>query len=113
MHFDSVKNIKVVEIGRSSATDEETVEILRALVRTIGAEPVVCRDRPGLVVDALLMPHLMDAVRMLDEGYADMHAIMQTLQKVKATLRRPRSFGARFRSFPTQKYGCRGAIEVY
>ncbi|KUG55683.1 hypothetical protein AVL62_05145 [Serinicoccus chungangensis] len=71
---------QVVEIGRSSATDEETVEILRALVRTIGAEPVVCRDRPGLVVDALLMPHLMDAVRMLDEGYAGVEDIDTALR---------------------------------
>ncbi|WP_299518536.1 3-hydroxyacyl-CoA dehydrogenase family protein [uncultured Serinicoccus sp.] len=71
---------QVVEIGRSSATDDETVEILRALVRTIGAEPVVCRDRPGLVVDALLMPHLMDAVRMLDEGYAGVDDIDTALR---------------------------------
>lgn len=73
-------NGQVVEIGRSSATEEETVQILRGLVRAIGAEPVVCRDRPGLVVDALLMPHLMDAVRMLDEGYASVSDIDTALQ---------------------------------
>ena len=73
-------NGQVVEIGRSSATDDETVAVLRTLVRAIGAEPVVCRDRPGLVVDALLMPHLMDAVRMLDEGYAGVADIDTALQ---------------------------------
>ncbi|WP_281965660.1 3-hydroxyacyl-CoA dehydrogenase family protein [Serinicoccus marinus] len=73
-------NGQAVEIGRSSATDDATVATLRALVTSIGAEPVVCRDRPGLVVDALLMPHLMDAVRMLDEGYAGVADIDTALQ---------------------------------
>jgi 3-hydroxybutyryl-CoA dehydrogenase len=73
-------NGQVVEIGRSVATDETTVALLRAVVRGIGAEPVVCRDRPGLVVDALLMPHLNDAVRMLDEGYAGVQDIDTALR---------------------------------
>lgn len=63
-------NGQVVEIGRTSVTSEATVATLRSVVAAIGAEPVVCRDRTGLVVDALLVPHLADAVRMLDEGYA-------------------------------------------
>ncbi|WP_151524807.1 3-hydroxybutyryl-CoA dehydrogenase [Serinicoccus kebangsaanensis] len=73
-------NGQVVEIGRCSATDDATVALLREVVTSIGAEPVVCRDRPGLVVDALLMPHLMDAVRMLDEGYASVADIDTALQ---------------------------------
>src|SRR5699024_2693250 len=73
-------NGQVVEIGRSTATDDRTVALLRELVSRIGAEPVVCRDRAGLVVDALLMPHLGDAVRMLDEGYASVEDIDTALQ---------------------------------
>lgn len=73
-------NGQVVEIGRSSATDDATVALLREVVTAIGAEPVVCRDRAGLVVDALLMPHLGDAVRMLDEGYATVTDIDTALQ---------------------------------
>ena len=73
-------NGQVVEIGRSSATDDATVALLREVVTRIGAEPVVCRDRPGMVVDALLVPHLNDAVRMLDEGYADVADIDTALQ---------------------------------
>ncbi|QFG67841.1 3-hydroxyacyl-CoA dehydrogenase family protein [Ornithinimicrobium pratense] len=71
---------QVVEIGRSSATDDSTVALLREVVTRIGAEPVVCKDRAGLVVDALLMPHLGDAVRMLDEGYASVQDIDTALQ---------------------------------
>ncbi len=68
-------NGQVVEIGRTSASDDDAVAVLRELVTRIGAEPVVCRDRAGLVVDALLVPHLNDAVRMLDEGYASVEDI--------------------------------------
>lgn len=73
-------NGQVIEIGRSAATDEPSVALLREVVTRIGAEPVVCKDRAGLVVDALLMPHLGDAVRMLDEGYAGVQDIDTALQ---------------------------------
>ncbi len=63
-------NGQAVEIGRTSRTDPRVLDTLRGVVTAIGAEPVVCRDRTGLVVDALLVPHLNDAVRMLDQGYA-------------------------------------------
>jgi 3-hydroxybutyryl-CoA dehydrogenase len=61
---------QAVEIGRTGQTDPRVLQALRGVVTAIGAEPVVCRDRTGLVVDALLVPHLNDAVRMLDQGYA-------------------------------------------
>jgi 3-hydroxybutyryl-CoA dehydrogenase len=73
-------NGQVVEIGRTSLTEGTVVAQLRDLVSRLGAEPVVCRDRAGLVVDALLVPHLNDAVRMLDEGYASVADIDTALQ---------------------------------
>jgi 3-hydroxybutyryl-CoA dehydrogenase len=73
-------NGQVVEIGRTHATSPATLASLRAVVTALGAEPVVCRDRTGLVVDALLVPHLNDAVRMLDEGYADVEQIDTALR---------------------------------
>jgi 3-hydroxybutyryl-CoA dehydrogenase len=73
-------NGQVIEIGRTSATEDEAVTVLRELVTKVGAEPVVCRDRAGLVVDALLVPHLNDAVRMLDEGYATVEDIDTAIQ---------------------------------
>jgi 3-hydroxybutyryl-CoA dehydrogenase len=68
-------NGQVIEVGRSIATSEAAVAALRGFVRRIGADPVVGRDRTGLVVDALLITHLNDAVRMLDEGYATVEDI--------------------------------------
>ncbi|MCE0485562.1 3-hydroxyacyl-CoA dehydrogenase family protein [Ornithinimicrobium sediminis] len=68
-------NGQVVEIGRTGVTARSVVDTLRGVVTALGAEPVVCRDRTGLVVDALLVPHLNDAVRMLDQGYASVDDI--------------------------------------
>lgn len=73
-------NGQVVEVGRTSATSQVALDTLRAVITAIGAEPVVCRDRTGLVVDALLVPHLNDAVRMLDEGYASVQDIDTALR---------------------------------
>jgi 3-hydroxybutyryl-CoA dehydrogenase len=39
-------------------------------LRADGVVVVPCRDRPGHIVDMLLLPHLGDAVRMVDDGYA-------------------------------------------
>src|SRR5690606_2014834 len=68
-------NGQVIEIGRTHVTSERTVTALRALVTRLDAHPVVCKDRTGLVVDALLVTYLNDAVRMLDEGYATVEQI--------------------------------------
>jgi 3-hydroxybutyryl-CoA dehydrogenase len=40
------------------------------LVRRIGHEPIVCSDTPGFVVNRLLVPYLLDAIRALDENVA-------------------------------------------
>lgn len=68
-------NGQVIEIGRTHVTSDRTLAALRALVSKVGAHPVVCKDRTGLVVDALLVTYLNDAVRMLDEGYATVEQI--------------------------------------
>ncbi len=73
-------NGQVIEIGRTVATSTVTVDTLRAVVTAMGAEPVVCRDRTGLVVDALLVPHLNDAVRMCEQGYASVADVDTAIQ---------------------------------
>ncbi|QDO89658.1 3-hydroxyacyl-CoA dehydrogenase family protein [Ornithinimicrobium ciconiae] len=73
-------NGQVVEVGKTIKTSEETIATLRSVVTAIGAAPVVCKDRTGLVVDALLVTHLNDCVRMLDEGYASAQDIDTALQ---------------------------------
>lgn len=62
------KSLVEIVAGRSSAP--EVVGTVRQLLEAAGHHPVVCRDRSGLLVDALLLPYLNDAVRMLESGYA-------------------------------------------
>ena len=66
---------QVLEIGRSVAIREDAVALARSTAQAAGFIPVVAKDRAGLVVDALLYPHLNDAVKMLDSGYASVEDI--------------------------------------
>lgn len=66
---------QVLEIGRSVAISPDAVETVRSLAAAAGWTPVVGKDRAGLVVDALLYPHLNDAAKMLDSGYATVEDI--------------------------------------
>jgi 3-hydroxybutyryl-CoA dehydrogenase len=71
---------QVIEVGRTRVTSQHTLTALRQVIGRIGAEAVVCKDRTGLVVDALLVTYLNDAVRMLDEGYAGVADIDTAIQ---------------------------------
>ncbi|MFI7078085.1 3-hydroxyacyl-CoA dehydrogenase family protein [Micromonospora sp. NPDC049903] len=60
----------VVEIVRTIRSSVAAVDTARAVCTTLGRTGVVCDDRAGFIVDALLFPYLNDAVRMLEAGYA-------------------------------------------
>ena len=61
---------QLAEVARLAGADEAPVQAARGLFEAAGLTTIVARDRAGLVVDALLLPHLNDAARMLDSGYA-------------------------------------------
>jgi 3-hydroxybutyryl-CoA dehydrogenase len=59
---------RLVEVVRTIVSSDRAVEIARA---ACGETPtVVAPDRPGFLVDALLLPHINDAIRMCESGYA-------------------------------------------
>jgi 3-hydroxybutyryl-CoA dehydrogenase len=60
----------LVEVIATSLTSEAAMEAAIALVVRLGLVAVRAPDRPGFLVGALLYPHLSDAVRMLQDGYA-------------------------------------------
>ncbi|ASW56437.1 3-hydroxybutyryl-CoA dehydrogenase [Plantactinospora sp. KBS50] len=60
----------LVEIVRTVRTSDEAVATARAVCAALGATGVVCEDRAGFVVNALLFPYLNDAVKMLEASYA-------------------------------------------
>ena len=69
MHFFSpVPVMPLVELVRGTATDDVTAEAVRALAADLGKQVIVSADRPGFIVNRILMPLLAEAMRALEEG---------------------------------------------
>jgi 3-hydroxybutyryl-CoA dehydrogenase len=71
LHFFSpVPVMRLVEVVVGIDTAPETVARAEAFVRAIGKQPIRTKDRSGFIVNMLLVPYLMAAVAMLEEGFA-------------------------------------------
>jgi len=69
MHFFSpVPVMPLVELIRGGATDEATTDAIRALAADLGKQVIVSADRPGFIVNRILVPLLAEAMRALEEG---------------------------------------------
>jgi 3-hydroxybutyryl-CoA dehydrogenase len=66
--FNPVPVMKLVEVVRTILTDRNVFEEATAFARDIGKVPVQTSDRSGFIVNRLLVPYLLDAVRALEEG---------------------------------------------
>ena len=71
LHFFSpVPVMKLVEVVVGLETSPEAVERAEAFAYLIGKHPIRTKDRAGFIVNSLLVPYLMTAVRMYEEGFA-------------------------------------------
>ncbi len=72
MHFfNPVPLMKLVEIIHGFGTSDETVAITTALAQKMGKETVEVKvDSPGFIVNRLMIPHMIEAVKLLEEGVA-------------------------------------------
>jgi 3-hydroxybutyryl-CoA dehydrogenase len=71
MHFfNPVPVMKLVEVVRAIKTSEATVERAVSFVQSLGKEPIRARDNSGFVVNLLLVPYMIDAIRALESGVA-------------------------------------------
>ncbi len=68
--FNPATVMPLVEIVRTIRTSAEAVATARAICAALGKTGVVCADRAGFVVNALLFPYLNDAVKMLEASYS-------------------------------------------
>ncbi|MDP3774559.1 MAG: 3-hydroxybutyryl-CoA dehydrogenase [Gemmatimonadales bacterium] len=78
--FNPVPLMKLVEVVRTVTTSKETFERAFAFGRELGKEPVAAKDNSGFIVNLLLVPYLLDAIRHLEHGVAsapDMDKAMQ------------------------------------
>jgi 3-hydroxybutyryl-CoA dehydrogenase len=78
--FNPVPVLRLVEVVRGVTTSEETMETAMAFVRRVGKDAIVARDRPGFVVNLLLVPYMLDAIRAFENGVA-------TIQDIDAGMR--------------------------
>jgi 3-hydroxybutyryl-CoA dehydrogenase len=71
LHFFSpVPVMKLVEVVRALDTSDETVAAVTQFAQRLGKHPVHTKDRAGFIVNFLLTPYLMAAVRMYEQGFA-------------------------------------------
>jgi 3-hydroxybutyryl-CoA dehydrogenase len=76
LHFFSpVPVMGLVELVVALDTSPETVERAREFIERIGKTAIETKDRSGFIVNMLLVPYLMAAVRMYEEGFATREAI--------------------------------------
>jgi 3-hydroxybutyryl-CoA dehydrogenase len=81
LHFFSpVPVMPLVEIVRALDTGEDTVESVRLFAERLGKVPIITKDRSGFIVNFLLCPYLMAAVRMYEEGFASREDIDQGMR---------------------------------
>ncbi len=78
--FNPVPLMKLVEVVRTVTTSQETFDRAFAFGKRLGKEPIAAKDNSGFVVNLLLVPYLLDAIRQLEHGVAsvtDMDKAMQ------------------------------------
>ncbi|MGB9628694.1 MAG: 3-hydroxyacyl-CoA dehydrogenase family protein [Thermodesulfobacteriota bacterium] len=77
MHFfNPAPLMRLVEVIRGYETSDETVSIVMEMARKMGKEPVeVKKDTPGFIVNRLMIPHIIEAIKMAEEGIASIEDI--------------------------------------
>jgi 3-hydroxybutyryl-CoA dehydrogenase len=66
--FNPVPLMKLVEVIRALTTSDDTYQSVFAFAQSLGKEPITAPDRPGFIVNRLLVPYLLDAIRAYEHG---------------------------------------------
>ncbi len=73
--FNPVPLMKLVEVIRALTTSEGTYREVYGFAQSLGKEPITAPDRPGFIVNRLLVPYLLDAVRAYENGLGTLEDI--------------------------------------
>ncbi len=73
--FNPVPLMKLVEVVRGLTTSDATYQAVFAFAQSLGKEPITAPDRPGFIVNRLLVPYLLDAVRAYEHGLGTLEDI--------------------------------------
>jgi 3-hydroxybutyryl-CoA dehydrogenase len=66
--FNPVPLMKLVEVIRGLTTSDETYRAVFSFAQSLGKEPITAPDKPGFIVNRLLVPYLLDAIRSYEHG---------------------------------------------
>ena len=78
--FNPVPLMKLVEVARTILTDEAVLKTATEWVRAIGKVPVQTKDATAFIVNRLLVPYLLDAIRVYEGGLASLEDIDQAMK---------------------------------
>ena len=78
--FNPVPVMKLVEVIRTISTDPRVFEEVIAFAERLGKTPVRTGDHPGFIVNRLLVPYMLDAIRVLEEGVGSIEDIDKSMK---------------------------------
>jgi 3-hydroxybutyryl-CoA dehydrogenase len=78
--FNPVPIMKLVEVVKTISTSQETIDTLYAFAKKLGKVPILAQDTPGFVVNRLLVPYLLYAIRVYEQGLASKEDIDQGMK---------------------------------
>ena len=78
--FNPVPLMKLVEVVRTILTSDESFDRAFEFAKSLGKEPVAARDNSGFIVNRLLVPYLLDAIRAFEEGVGSVEDIDKAMQ---------------------------------
>lgn len=78
--FNPVPLMKLVEVVKTILTSQATIDTLYAVSTKLGKKPILAQDTPGFIVNRLLVPYLLYAVRVYEAGLASREDIDQGMK---------------------------------
>jgi len=78
--FNPVPVMKLVEVVRTILTSDAAFDAAFEFAKKVGKEPIAARDNSGFIVNRLLVPYLLDAIRALEEGVGSVEDIDKGMQ---------------------------------
>jgi len=78
--FNPVPLMPLVEVVRTITTSEQTFRRAFAFAASLGKEPVAAKDNSGFIVNLLLVPYLLDAIRAVERGVGSVPDIDKAMQ---------------------------------
>jgi 3-hydroxybutyryl-CoA dehydrogenase len=73
--FNPVPIMRLVEIVRPEITSEETYKIAKGFTESLGKTVITAKDSPGFIVNLLLIPYLLDAIKAVENGVGSIQDI--------------------------------------